>query len=101
VNSGGYIFREYGLGRKRTDLLVTWYYQDSKQEIVIELKIRYQNTDEVIQKGLIQTAEYMDKCGATEGHLVIFDRRKTVSWEEKIFHKAFVHEGKTIMVWGM
>jgi hypothetical protein len=43
----------------------------------------------------------MDKCGATEGHLVIFDRRKTVSWEEKIFHKAFVHEGKTIMVWGM
>jgi hypothetical protein len=101
VNSGGYIFREYGLGRKRTDLLVTWYYQDSKQEIVIELKIRYQNTDEVIQKGLIQTAEYMDKCGATEGHLVIFDRRKSVSWDEKIFHKVFVHEGKTIMVWGM
>ncbi|KPA19380.1 ATPase, AAA-type, core domain protein [Candidatus Magnetomorum sp. HK-1] len=101
VNSGGYIFREYGLGRKRTDLLVTWYYQDSKQEIVIELKIRYQNTDKVIQKGLIQTAEYMDKCGATEGHLVIFDRRKSVSWEEKIFHKVLAHEGKTIMVWGM
>jgi hypothetical protein len=43
----------------------------------------------------------MDKCGATEGHLVIFDRRKSVSWDEKIFHKVFVHEGKTIMVWGM
>jgi len=101
VNSGGYIFREYGLGRKRTDLLVTWYYQDSKQEIVIELKIRYQNTDKVIQEGLTQTAEYMDKCGATEGHLVIFDRRKKVSWEEKIFHKELAHDGKTIMVWGM
>jgi len=22
VNSGGYLFREYGLGRKRTDLLI-------------------------------------------------------------------------------
>jgi len=101
VNSGGYIFREYGLGRKRTDLLITWYYQDRKQEIVIELKIRYQDTDEVIQKGLIQTTEYMDKCGATEGHLVIFDRRKSVSWEEKIFHKELAHDSKTIMIWGM
>jgi len=43
----------------------------------------------------------MDKCAATEGHLVIFDRRKSVSWEEKIFHKVLAHEGKTIMVWGM
>jgi len=101
VNSGGYIFREYGLGRERTDLLVTWYYQNNKQEIVIELKIRYQNTENDIQKGLIQTNEYMDKCGATEGHLVIFDRRKSVSWEEKIFHKKMEYNGKKIMVWGM
>jgi len=101
VNSGGHIFREYGLGRKRTDLLITWFYQDTKQEIVIELKIRYMNTENDIQKGLNQTAEYMDKCGAAEGHLIIFDRRKSISWEEKIFNKKMNIDNKIIMVWGM
>ena len=71
------------------------------QEIVIELKIRYQDTENEIQKGLIQTSEYMDKCGATEGHLVIFDRRKSISWEEKIFNKEMEYDRKKIMVWGM
>jgi len=69
--------------------------------MVIELKNRSQYTDKVIQKGLIQTSKYIGQSGATEGHLVIFDRRKTVSWEEEIFHQSLVQDGKTIMVWGM
>ncbi len=39
VNSGGRIDREYGLGRKRTDLLIHWKHDQGIQKIVIELKI--------------------------------------------------------------
>ncbi|MCP4230018.1 MAG: ATP-binding protein, partial [bacterium] len=41
VNSGGRVEREYGLGRRRTDLIVFWPYKKGKQEVVLELKIRY------------------------------------------------------------
>ena len=42
VNGGGYIDREYGLGRKRTDLLIrkplTDHYGGPVQRVVMELK---------------------------------------------------------------
>jgi len=101
VNSGGYLFREYGLGRKRTDLLIQWPQTQPKQEIVIELKLRYGNTDTLIDKGLEQTFEYMSKCGATEGHLVIFDRRSNVDWNTKLFQVKKEFRGKEIWVWGL
>jgi hypothetical protein len=102
VNGGGYIFREYGLGRQRTDLFVIWEYEVSNiQEIVIELKIRYESIEETIDKGLKQTWKYMDKCGAEEGHLVIFDKRKNATWDEKIFSRSETYEGKNISIWGM
>jgi len=73
INSGGRIDREYGLGRKRTDLLVIW----QRQKIVIELKILYKRLEKTLAEGLDQTADYMDKCGTDEGHLIIFDRSPT------------------------
>jgi len=101
INSGGYLFREYGLGRKRTDLLLVWPQDDPLQQVVFELKIRYSATDKTIDKSLKQTWEYMDKCGANEGHLVIFDKRAKVSWKEKIFHDKREYNGQEILVWGM
>jgi hypothetical protein len=101
INSGGYLFREYGLGRKRTDLLIQWPKQEPVQEIVIELKIRYGSTDSEIKKGLEQTFKYMKKSGATEGHLFIFDRRKTVDWDTKIFKVKKEYNGYDIWVWGV
>jgi len=50
---------------------------------------------------LRQTAKYMDKCGADQGHLVIFDRRPGKSWDEKIFRKQEEFNGRKIIVWGM
>jgi len=44
VNNGGYIFRGYGLGKKRTDLLVICHKGKQQQEVVIELKIRRSTT---------------------------------------------------------
>jgi len=42
----------------------------------------------------------MDKCGATEGHLIIFDKRKKISWNEKIFYQDKLFKGKNISIWG-
>ena len=82
VNGGGRINREYGLGRKRTDLLLEWPL-DSKQgylgpiqRVVIELKILHKSLELTLQKGLEQTADYAQRCNADEAHLIVFNRRK-------------------------
>ncbi len=100
VNRGGRVEREYGLGRMRTDLLVTWFHKNGEQKIVIELKILYGGLEKTIDSGLKQTCKYMDKCGAEDGCLVIFDRRGK-KWEEKIFSREEKYERKKIIVWGM
>ena len=106
VNGGGYIDREYGLGRKRTDLLIrkplTDGYGGPVQRIVLELKIKRGAIEPLIAEGLEQTAEYMDLVGSVdEGHLIIFDRDSSKSWEERIWHEPREHQGRTIVVWGM
>ena len=106
VNGGGFIDREYGLGRKRTDLLIrkplTDHYGGPVQRVVLELKIKRGDLDKVIEKGLEQTFDYMDKVGSVdEGHLIIFDRTQEKSWDERIWHKPYKYGGQTIMVWGM
>ena len=115
VNGGGRIEREYGFGRKRTDLCVIWPIRSEAerergytvptsaiQRAVIELKIRYGDLEETIKEGLAQTWEYMDRCNTDEGYLIIFDRSiQKRSWDEKIFVCERQHEGKKITVWGM
>ncbi len=98
LNHGGRVEREYGLGRMRTDLFVSWPYKNGSQKIVIELKIRRsESLENVIKDGLAQTRAYMDECGADEGHLIIFDRNEAKTWEEKIFRR----EESGIKIWGM
>ena len=92
--------RKYGLGRKRTDLLLIWFYEGSVQKTVIELKILHKSLNSTIQEGLEQTWSYMDLCGTTDGHLVIFDRRDR-PWEEKIFNRRESFREKEIFLWGM
>ena len=102
VNSGGRIEREYGLGRMRTDLLIVWPQGDQTRKVVIECKILYKNLEQTIADGLDQTAEYMDRCDAEAGHLVIFDRRDGRRWDDKIFHdRRTSSSGVEIEVWGM
>ena len=107
VNGGGYIDREYGLGRGRTDLLITKPLTDGYggpfQRIVLELKILRGNIDTTIQKGLEQTTGYMDTCGGTinEGHFILFDRTPGKPWEEKLWHRTEEYAGRRIEVWGM
>jgi hypothetical protein len=136
VNGGGRVEREYGLGRMRTDLLVIWPVIErggqirergtwgkptyglpepaisgppsAIQRAVIELKVLHKSLEQTVSAGLAQTWEYADRCGATEAHLVIFDRTPGKPWEEKIFQRTETYRGDAgvpaafpITVWGM
>lgn len=92
INGGGQICREYALGRRRVDLFVTW----KRQRFVLELKIKH--GESTLSKGLEQVADYMDTAGA-EGHLIVFDRDTTKSWDEKISHEVVGFASKSIHVW--
>src|SRR6056297_3312915 len=127
VNGGGLIDREYGLGRKRTDLYIRWpiisdrftedekqnhdeqkeytfplsYNPDDLQRIVIELKLKHHNAlERVIEEGLKQTAAYVDKTGAKEAYLIIFDQENK-NWDERIFIEEKTYNNHEITIFGM
>jgi len=100
LNGGGRIDREYGLGRRRTDLLIVWPYTGGVQRAVIELKLRYGDLEATIAAGLEQTWAYADASGADEAHLVIFDRTPGKPWAEKIWQRQERYRGLEIAVWG-
>ncbi|KAK3605025.1 hypothetical protein CHS0354_000690 [Potamilus streckersoni] len=100
VNGGGWIEREYGLGRGRTDLFVLWPVGGNpKQRVVIEIKVKRekQNLDTLIEKGIEQTKEYMQRCNATHGHLFVFNTDPNKTWDQKVYHKPL---NKEITLWG-
>ena len=101
VNKGGRVEREYGLGRRRTDLLEIWLHPGGVQKTVIEMKVLYRSLERTVSEGLAQTWAYMDRCGTGEGHLVIFDRTEAKPWEEKLFRRSETYQGTPITVWGM
>ncbi|MFY9259505.1 MAG: ATP-binding protein [Gallionella sp.] len=107
INGGGRINREYGLGRKRTDLYLEWPVDEAQgyygevQRVVIELKILYKSLDSTLAEGILQTAGYADLCNAAEAHLIIFDRRTNIDWDEKIWQREEQVKERKIGVWGM
>ncbi len=100
VNGGGRLEREYGLGRMRTDLLIAWPCGGQTSYFVVECKILRDSLGRTIRLGLQQTCSYMDRCGAEEGHLVIFDR-SAAAWEDKLFRRSEAVGGAAVEVWGM
>ena len=110
VNGGGRIEREYGLGRMRTDLLLVWPLGGAQapagerratQKVVIECKVLRRGFERTLREGLAQTRAYMDRSGAAQGHLVVFDRTEGRSWEEKIHRRDETEGGVPVTVWGM
>ena len=49
---------------------------ERERKFVIECKVLRRTLERTIAEGLEQTADYMDRCDAEAGHLVIFDRRE-------------------------
>jgi hypothetical protein len=80
VNGGGFVDREYGVGRGRMDVLVRkpWTDGDGKRAVqreAIELKVHRQGEADPLQEGLEQLDEYLSRCDLPSGTLIIFDRR--------------------------
>jgi len=105
VNGGGYIDREYGIGRGRIDLLVRWPYQDAAgkralQREAIELKVWRNKQIDPLKKGLEQLDDYLRKTGLDTGVLVIFDRRSDAKPIEKRtkFKPAKTPSGKRVLL---
>jgi len=107
INGGGLINREYGLGRRRTDIFIEWPLDESQgihgplQRIIIEIKLRRGEASEtIIALGLEQTADYSRRAGADESHLIIIDCTPRKTWDEKIWKREECFEAMPITVWG-
>ena len=80
INGGGFIDREYGVGRGRIDLLLRWPYTDPQgdrqwQREALELKVWRDKKPDPRDQGLAQLDDYLDRLGLDHGVLVLFDRR--------------------------
>jgi hypothetical protein len=105
ANGQGSIHREYGVAKKRTDLMLKWKYsfqgEIKYQKIVLELKVvtkqsKYENLK---QKALEQTAEYAKISGTTEAHLFMFDRDDSQGWSAHEESEILEHQGIKIEIW--
>ncbi|MDR2581150.1 MAG: AAA-like domain-containing protein [Fibromonadaceae bacterium] len=94
INGGGHVVREMALGTRRADLCVVY----DGHKYPIELKILRNSRS--VSEGLEQLSAYMDKCGTSEGWLVVFDRAADKSWDEKLYMRPEEHQGKRITVVG-
>jgi hypothetical protein len=94
VNGGGKITREMSAGTGRVDLCVSY----KTQRLPIELKIR--KNESTWKDSLGQLERCMDKLGCDKGWLVVFDQRKTVLWEDKLFIRKEIAGDKMIAVVG-
>lgn len=86
------------ISRRTAKILIEW---NDQNKYVLELKIKHKSLQKTIEKGLKQTAKYMDRTGANNCHLIIFDKSEDKSWEEKIFKREREYTGKKIVIWGM
>jgi hypothetical protein len=95
INGGGILIREMAAGTGQLDLGIVY----EKKTYPIEIKLW--KGEEYFQKGLVQTARYIDVFGSKEGWLVILDQRKGKSWKEKIYHKQVKINDIVINVFGI
>ena len=94
INGGGNVIREFASERGRLDLCVD--YNDKRYPIEIKI-FRGQKT---IDQGIEQTLQYMNSLACTNGWLVVFDRDREKSWDEKIYQKTEKSGNKTVHIFG-
>jgi hypothetical protein len=78
VNGDGFVDREFGIGRGRSDLLVRRPYGDGLvQREAFELKVWWPGKPDPLEKALPQFDHYLARLRLDSGTLIIFDRRST------------------------
>ena len=95
LNNGGWITREMAAGTRRLDLCVHF----QQRRYPIELKLRYHQ--KTYAEGQKQLGQYLDKLGLKEGWLLVFDRRKGISWKRKLFWRTKKENNKQIHTIGL
>ena len=105
ANGNGFVNREYGLGKKRTDLMLKWKYdkngQTIYQNIVMELKVisEKQNYDKLITEAIKQTTDYAKICGVKEANILIFDRDEKQGWTADTPNEYTEYDGIKLEIW--
>ena len=94
VNGGGRIAREMALGSKRLDLCVEF----GNFRYAVELKMRRNFSP---TESPAQLAGYLDHLGLPEGWMAIFDDDASKSWDEKLYTRDEIVDGKTIHIIGL
>ena len=94
TNGGGHINREMALGQGRLDLCVE--FRGARYAIEVKTSDNFKGED-----SYKQCAKYLDTLKLTEGWMPIFDKSKTKTWDEKIYIRDEVLDGKTIHVLGL
>jgi hypothetical protein len=94
INGGGHIIREMALGTGRCDLCVV--YGEHKYPIELKIKQNIRNQSQIYD----QILEYMDSVGSDAGWLVIFDKDTEKSWDEKVYTREEIVDGKRVVVAG-
>jgi hypothetical protein len=84
VNSGGFIDREYAIGRRR---------------MALEIKVWRQRRGDPLHQGLEQLGGYLKSMGLDHGTLVIFDCRPNAPVFDQRYERSRVEvEGRQIIV---
>ena len=94
VNGGGRIAREMALGSKRLDLCVEF----GKFRYAVELKMKRNFSP---TESPAQLVGYLDHLKLPEGWMAIFDDDASKSWDEKIYTRDEIVDGKTIHFIGL
>ena len=94
TNGGGHINREMAVGTGRLDLCVE--FRGARYAIEVKTSDNFKGED-----SYKQCAKYLDALKLTEGWMPIFDKSKTKTWDEKIYTRDEVLDGKTIHVLGL
>lgn len=103
VNGGGFVTTEYGMARKRLDILIRKPYTDADgrpalQREAVELKVWRDRRADPIDEALDQMDDYLDRLGLDTGTIMIFDRRATAAplTERGVFSNEVTAEGRSI-----
>jgi hypothetical protein len=107
VNGGGYVDREYGVGRGRIDLLLRWPFGPplpggarSWQREALELKVWAPGRKDPRDQGLEQLDAYLASLSLDAGVLVLFDRRPDAppAEDRTTFEEAVTASGRRVTV---
>ena len=94
INGGGRVEREMALGSRRLDLCVEY----RGRRYAVEVKTAKNFAGE---KSYAQLAGYLNTLGLSEGWMAVFDEDKEKSWDEKIYTRDEVFDGKTLHIVGL